>query len=106
MTETFPLYDNMVKDLPKKKIIVRQKNELMQNISKFDQSGAELVYTLIRFFAKDNKEDEKNPYNSHEDEGKITFDIDQLPPKLQQLLLKFSRMHIETMKVECERPIF
>lgn len=104
MTTTFPLYDSLVKDIPNKKLLVKQKNELKQNISSFDTSGAELVYTLVRFYAKSQEEDEKYPYDSIEDTNKITFDIDKLPPKLQQILLKFSRMHIENMKEENSRP--
>ena len=43
----FPLYDNLIKDLPKKDLSVKEKEEFIRNIKKINMDGRELVYVLI-----------------------------------------------------------
>ena len=42
----FPLYNNLVQDLPTKELTQKQKNEFVKNISKIDTNGLELIYSL------------------------------------------------------------
>lgn len=99
---SFPLYDNLLKEIPKKDLTVKQKNEFITNISKMDQSGYELVYALIH--NHELKSELSNSNSSLPYEGKlikkdtIEFDFNIFPLELKHILYKFSKIHIKTME--------
>jgi len=94
----FQLYNNLIKDLTSKKLTIKQKKDFIDKISKLDENGHELLYVLIRIFEKRKKKKENIlPFNSKsENDNKITFDINEFPNKLSQLLYKFIKLHISS----------
>lgn len=101
----FPLYDNLINETPSKALTVAQKKECLSNIQKFDTSGCELAYALIRTYqAQHDKESERIPYSGTLEKNNLTFDLDKLPNKLKQILLHFSRKHLKRMKEESSLP--
>lgn len=109
----FPLYDNLISNLPKKDLTVKQKEAMIADIPKLDHNGKELVYTLIKYYNKINDETPSQlPYkgqseDSNEDVGddmkNITWCITDLPHPLRQLLYKFIIMHIKKLEEDCKR---
>lgn len=101
----FPLYDNLLQDLPTKELTQKQKDEFIKNISKIDTNGLELIYSLIHFYFIRNEEYSSIvdvPYNgtkveNENDKYDVSWDIDNFPVKLKQLLYKFVSMHIKNV---------
>lgn len=99
----FPLYDNLSKDIPTTKLNTTQKNSFIKRIEKIDKSGYELVYALIKMYQMENNEDNTSftiPYNGKYINNEITFDLDEIPSNLQQILYKFLGVHLSKMKEE------
>ena len=109
----FPLYDNLIKDLPKKDLSVKEKEEFIRNIKKVNIDGRELVYALILVYAEQNAKDIGStliPYNGskHEEESDsdtYTFSwvYTQFPIKLRHLLTRFVKIHLKKQKEEATR---
>ena len=107
----FPLYDNLISNLPKKDLTVKQKEAMINDISKLDYHGKELVYTLIRYYNKLNDEIVLQlPYKGkseiegdEEATSNVTWCLTNLPHPLRQLLYKFITMHIKKLEEDCER---
>lgn len=105
----FPLYDNLIQQLPKKDLIVKQKEELISNMAIIDLNGRELVYALIYVFYMQNvnKECLTIPYKGSKEQVSdkkpiytLTWNIMDFPIKLRQLLYKFTVLHIKTIHQE------
>ena len=94
----FQLYNNLIKDLPSKKLTIKEKKDFIEKIHTLDENGNELIYVLIRIFEKRKKKKEnKFPFNSESiKDNEITFDINEFPNKLAQLLYKFINLHISS----------
>ena len=54
---TFPLYDNLIKDVQKKDLTIKQKDEFVDKIKVIDNNGRDLVYALIQFYRIENKQE-------------------------------------------------
>lgn len=108
---SFPLYDSLIKDIPKKDLTVKQKEEFVEKIEKIDENGRDLVYTLIQFYNIDNCDEELSedlPYNGVREEIKkgkenLTWTFTDFPIKLRHLLYKFVVMHTQNMDLETAR---
>lgn len=99
----FPLYDSLIKDLPKKDLTMTQKRVFIKRIAKIDKNGHDLVYALIRMYQVENNEKNTSftlPYNGTFIDNDINFDLDNLPVDLKQILFKFTGVHIGKMKEE------
>tara|TARA_Y100000389_G_scaffold69066_1_gene65671 strand:+ start:1675 stop:2010 length:336 start_codon:yes stop_codon:yes gene_type:complete len=96
----FQLYNNLIKDLPSKKLTIKEKRDFIEKIPILNENGNELLYVLIRIFEKRKKKKEnKLPFSSKSDiDNEITFDINEFPNKLSQLLYKFINLHISSSK--------
>ena len=110
----FPLYDNLIKDLPKKDLSVKEKEEFIRNIKKINMNGRELVYVLILIYSMQNDRDSTLlvPYNGSKEEektndGVYTFSwvYTQFPIKLRHLLTRFVKIHFKKQKEEESRTI-
>jgi hypothetical protein len=105
----FPLYDNLIKDLPKKDLSVKEKEEFIKNIKKINMDGLELVYALIFLYSEQNEEKlESVPYDGHKEdieEGISTFSwvYTQFPIKLRRLLSVFVKIHLKKQEEENTR---
>lgn len=103
---SFPLYDNLKKNISKKELTDRQKTEFIKKFSMIDDNGQELIYVLIQFFSIKNSENFNNklPYKGKIiDDNDILWNINNLPCKLQKILYKFLNMHLKKMKEDIKR---
>jgi len=106
----FPLYDNLIKDLPKKDLSAKQKTEFVENIKLIDDSGKELLYALIQFYYinSEPKTNDPLPFKGVKEETSsglvnISWCLSDFPIKLRCLLHKFLVMHIKTIQEESHR---
>ncbi len=100
---TFPLYDNLSKDLPTEEMTTKQKDKFMKLVKDIDVNGSELIYALIRVFQLENSEDKstfKLPYGGKFIKYDMKFDFNELPNELKHILFKFVQIHVKTMKEE------
>lgn len=94
---TFPLYDTLSLNLPKKALLVKQKADLVKNLMLLDQNSQELVYALIKYHTiREKIVSEEIPYNgtsipTPKKKGceDITWDLSNFPPKLLHILNAF-----------------
>jgi hypothetical protein len=100
----FPLYENLIQELPTKDLTQKQKDEFVKNILKIDTNGMELIYALIHFYFISHENDNitEVPYNGTKTELEnhnydVSWEITQFPIKLRQLLYKFVSMHIKNV---------
>ena len=108
----FPLYDSLIRDIPKKDLSVSQKEELIEKINEIDENGRSLVYALIQFYNIENRDEELSedlPYGGTKDvikKGKetLTSTLTNLPVKLRHILYKFVIMHTKNMEEQAQRP--
>lgn len=103
----FPLYDNLIQQLPKKDLTVKQKEEVINNITILDLNGKELVYALIYVFYIQNVshdcsimpyQGEKHKLSEKKSQYTVSWNLLNFPIKLRQLLYTFTSLHIKTMK--------
>jgi hypothetical protein len=101
----FPLYDNLLQELPNKELTQRQKQDIIKNILSVNLNGLELIYSLIHFYYIQNEKDSvisELPYNgikvkNDNNTYNVTWDIDLFPTKLKQLLHKFISIHLKSI---------
>jgi len=109
----FPLYDNLIKDLPKKDLAVKEKEEFIKNIKRINMDGLELVYALILVYSGQNERKDKIrqvPYKGFKEEdekGSHTFSwvYTQFPIKLRHLLSRFVTIHLKKQEEEAKRVV-
>ena len=97
---SFPLYDNLIKDIECSNVGPLNKTEkekLMSDIKLLDNNGHELIYTLIKVHHIENDEqDYKLPYGMKSLKLGLRTDINQLPYSLQHIINNFVKLHLET----------
>jgi len=99
----FPLYDNLIKDLPEEEMTLKQKDKFIKLVKDIDEYGSELMYALIRFYQLENSDDKstfKLPYGGKYIKHDMKFDFNELPNELKHILFKFIQIHIKTLKEE------
>ena len=112
----FPLYNSLNKDIQKKDLSVREKQDFMSKIKNINNIGQELIYALIQFYYIENELDDENitdviPYKgitsqneeSKSDNCNITWIFTNFPIKLRHILYKFILLHTEKMEEENNR---
>jgi hypothetical protein len=108
----FPLYNNLIKDIPKKDLTTKQKDFIIKNIDNIDDNAKELVYVLIKFYSNnENKDNTENlPYKGLKDNFdkntelyNITWNLLELPITLRQILYKFISLHMKQKEDEIKR---
>ena len=96
---TFPLYETLLRDTTNKELTNKQKDVLLERIETLDQSGKELTYALIKsYFERCEKKDDVGYLFNCEIKAidglnDITWDLVKLPPRLKQILFKFTEMN-------------
>ena len=112
MSSGFPLYDNLISQISKKDLTVKQKEEFIKNIKILDINGKELIYSLIYiYFSQNVNVDNKIiPYNGTNEQtndkkslSNITWNFMDFPVKLRQLLYNFMNLHIKTIQEDGTR---
>ena len=101
---SFPLYDSLTKNLPKKDLSVKQKKDFITDVDIFDQNGIELLYALTRVYQLQNNDYSNSnfnlPYGGKFIKEEIQFDLDDFPIPLKRILYKFVLKHKKKMKDE------
>lgn len=108
---SFPLYDSLARDIPKKDLTVKQKEEFIEKFANIDENGRDLIYALIQFYNIENNDEELSeelPYSGIREKVKkglenVTWNLIDLPQKLRHILYKFIQMHTQTMEEELAR---
>ena len=112
---TFPLYDNLIKDISTVDLTIKQKNTIVKSISKLDDNTKELIYVLVQYYFKKNenigkKIDDSLPYSGDKKQiknNKILYDVSwnltDLPIQLRQILYKFITLHLKQKEEDIKR---
>ena len=107
---SFPLYNRIVNNVPNSDLTQTEKEFFIENIKNMDELGKELLFVLIFQFSIENKKKGKNviPYKGkketvNDDVSNFTWNLQDLPITLRQMLLKFMKMHLITMEEERSR---
>lgn len=95
---SFPLYQDLIKNVSEEKISDEEKAELIKKIKKIDEEGHELIYALIKAYQKENGDGFGFPYDSKMLKLGLKFDLDKIPNKCIRILIKFCDKHLEKMK--------
>jgi len=97
----FPLYNSLSTGLVKKDLTAKQKVDFVSTVSKFDTTGYELIYALIRVFQLENDVEPVTanlPYGGVVKKAELVFDFNTIPHQLRQILYKFVKMHAKSIK--------
>ena len=102
MTTKFPLYDSLMRDTFNKELTIKQKKQLLSRIEEIDDTGKEFVYSLIKYhFINSNKDSNENDLykcNIISCDGglrNLTWDLNNLPLRLRQILFKFTEINLK-----------
>ena len=100
MSDKFPLYDLYTKKLSKRDLSKKQKDDFVSKVKELDQKGKELLFMLIKVYHIEttSTNDYYLPYNGKENRKNISFDLEEFPKELKQLLYRFVKDHLKTMK--------
>jgi hypothetical protein len=107
----FPLYDSLNKDFPKKDLTVKEKEDFLNKIENIDDTGRDLVYTLIQVYSSQNEKDislDVLPYKGIREQTSkgnenLTWNFTDFPIKLRHILYKFIQMHTQSMEEDIVR---
>lgn len=90
MLTKFPLYESLNINTTDKAILLKNKKKLIELISHMDNTGKELIYALIKYHSLKIPTD-TNMYNCEtQPNDDLKLYLDDLPNRLQQILLKFA----------------
>lgn len=100
------------KEYPKKDLTVKQKEEFVTKIEKIDDTGRDLVYSLIQFYRIENEHEKLSdilPYKgirevtSKKGKENLSWCFTDFPIKLRHILHTFIKMHVQSMEEEQSR---
>ena len=92
-----PVYEMLSNSSSDKELEIEQKELFLKNIKNMDSMGHELIYVIIK--SHEMNGDSKQtlyPFGGKVQKSGIKFEMDSFDNKLQQILFKFSEMHIQT----------
>lgn len=101
MSTSFPLYDNLVKDLKNTPFSKEETDEFVKIVKKIDTEGSELFYALIKNYQLHNSDPTKAselPYGAKLVKGCLKFELAHIPDECKHLLLTFLRKHQQKIK--------
>ena len=107
---SFPLFDSLNKDIPKKDLSIDEKEEFISKIQDIDNTGRDLVYALIQFYniSEENKPNsDELPYKGIKEEmskglQNLTWTFTDFPIKLRHILYKFIKIHMQSVQEDQE----
>ena len=107
----FPLFDSLNKEIPKKDLTIKEKEEFVSKIQDIDATGRDLIYALIQFYHMGNgkeKLSDELPYKGKRFslcKGKedLSWSFTDFPIPLRHILYKFIKIHTQSMEEEEER---
>jgi hypothetical protein len=109
---SFPLYNNLKRDIVKKDLTVKQKEELIDCIKKLDSNTSEIIYVLIYYYYdeyENSKSDNEIPYNAIKEKSNnkncvnINWSLTDIPIPLRQILYKFVSLHMKKQQEDINR---
>lgn len=109
---SFPLYDTLKNDIPKKDLTIKQKEELINSVPKMDINAKEIIYVLIQYYNSEYEDkkvkDDNIPYNAikkqnNTTECDISWSLTDIPIPLRQILYKFMLLHVKNKQEEINR---
>lgn len=97
LPNTFQLYQTLCQEAKSRDISSEDKQFIIDNICKLNEDGKEALFLLIfehnKILKKSDKVIDKNdlvlPYKIKDTDGELTIDLQKLPTKLRQIILKF-----------------
>jgi hypothetical protein len=107
---SFPLFDSLNKDLPKKDLSINEKEEFINKIQDIDTTGRDLVYALIQFYSISEEKIQNSdelPYKGIKEEmtkgiQDLTWTFTDFPIKLRHILYKFIKIHTQSVEEDQE----
>ena len=99
----FPLYDTLIKEASELDLTTEEKDDFISKVKKIDQTGAELIYAIIRTYQMDKCDDRtffKLPFEGKYHKTDIKFNLESMPFTLKQMLYLFITKHCQKMKEE------
>lgn len=107
---SFPLFDSLNKDLPKKDLSINEKEEFINKIQDIDSTGRDLVYALIQFYSISEEKIENSdelPYKGIKEKTAkgihdLTWTFTDFPIKLRHILYKFIKIHTQSVEEDQE----
>ena len=112
----FPLYDSLIKNIPKKDLTSEEKDSIIEILNNLDQDGFNILYTIIHVFAINNKtksiqdalSNGKVPFKGKKDINddmtcNFKWNFNDFPIKLKHIISKFLHMHQANMIDEADR---
>ena len=101
----FPLYDSLLSSVKDKDLTGPEKKNFVNIVNKVDQKGFEYLYVLIKMYAQKetNYKSYALPFGGKYMGLNIQFELETMPAKLKQMIYKFVKTHIKTMKETEER---
>ena len=100
---SFPLYSSMLSLVKtSRSLTARQKADFVKKVSVLDENGHELIYALIKAYYLEQEENTISnlPYEGQDIQKNISFDLNNFPGRLQQILHKFVAKHLKKIKEE------
>lgn len=102
LSNTFQLYQTLCQGAKSRDITVEDKQFIIDNIFRLDEEGKEALFLLIFEHNKiikkiDQAIDKTNlvlPYKIKNENDELIIDIQKLPTKLRQIILKFIKIVI------------
>lgn len=92
----YNVFKDKVYSKQNKKLLIKEKKEIIKNISEMDDNGKGIMYAIIQVYKQEEGLDKggMNILNN----SSVEIDLDKLPNLLSQILLLFSRTHLTSMK--------
>lgn len=106
---SFPLYENLKQDLPKKDLTTAEKEQFMRIIRDIDEYGRDLMYVLIQCYRLEHTPECTStlPYKGTEmasgdgsETSSIYWNFLEFPIPLRHILYKFIRLNQEKIAAE------
>ena len=92
---SFPLYDILIKEINTKKILKKDKVELIRQIKKLEDKHS-LIYAIIRCHQlKNEKNNLELPYSCVKKELNLEFDLENFPDELVRILTVFIQKELQ-----------
>lgn len=98
-----PLYDTFYSQTENIPLSSDEKKDFMQKIQKVKEY--DLFYLLIRSHTRKEGVDERYPYKLRQLKKGIKVNLEELPPRLQQILYKFLNVYLEK-EIACPQASF
>lgn len=107
----FPLYDNLIPNITHKDLTIREKEYVIKNIRDIDEQGKEIIYALIQTYWESKTPSDsltttipyKGIINPNKEFWDLTWNLNNFPSDLKQILFRFVKIHAKTVQEDIRR---